>query len=361
MLSGPEQLQWIEAFSKAFSTQEFKDLVFYRLDDDVENYASSALPKSTMMGEVIAAYSRRDIEGRLIAKATELRPSNAAIALLARQKNAVAAPSRQEAERLIIATNSQLDMEVWIEKAVKRQVCVCRIEIPLQGGGTAFGTGFLIGADRLMTNYHVMEPVLAFEDHDASYDGPLGRAEDVRFRFDYKVLSSGGINKGSTFKLAPKWRLALSRNNPDDRPPNEDELDFAVVQLAEPVGSMPIGDKHGAPGEPRGWIELPDGSSRPDFEPGTPLYIIQHPEGEPIKLNLDTDAILGLTDNRRLRVRYTTNSERGSSGSPCFDQNWELIALHHSGDPNFAPQYNEGIPIDTIARRLALPNSTGNA
>src|SRR5204863_1924748 len=92
---------------------------------------------------------------------------------------------------------------------------------------------------------------------------------------------------------------------------------------------------------------------RPDFVPHSPLFIIQHPKGEPIKLNLDTNSIIGLVDDRRLRVRYATNSEPGSSGSPCFDQNWQLIALHHAGDHEFAPQYNEGIPIDAIVRRLA--------
>ena len=35
------------------------------------------------------------------------------------------------------------------------------------------------------------------------------------------------------------------------------------------------------------------------------------------------------------RVRYRTNTEEGSSGAPCFDKDWELVALHHSGDPNY--------------------------
>ncbi len=30
---------------------------------------------------------------------------------------------------------------------------------------------------------------------------------------------------------------------------------------------------------------------------------------------------------------YTTDTEPGSSGSPCFNDQWELIALHHSGVP----------------------------
>ena len=74
-----------------------------------------------------------------------------------------------------------------------------------------------------------------------------------------------------------------------------------------------------------------------------------------MKLALDTQAIIGVNGNAT-RVRYRTNTEPGSSGSPCFDANWNLVALHHAGDPNFTPgynpQYNQGIPIATIAKLL---------
>jgi V8-like Glu-specific endopeptidase len=53
------------------------------------------------------------------------------------------------------------------------------------------------------------------------------------------------------------------------------------------------------------------------------------------------------------RVRYRTNTEGGSSGSPCFDADWNLIALHHLGDPNFStPTYNQGIPFTAIVDLL---------
>ena len=56
------------------------------------------------------------------------------------------------------------------------------------------------------------------------------------------------------------------------------------------------------------------------------------------------------------RVTYTVNTEGGSSGAPCFNTDWELVALHHSGDPNFdpdhKPEYNEGIPIAAIVALL---------
>jgi V8-like Glu-specific endopeptidase len=57
------------------------------------------------------------------------------------------------------------------------------------------------------------------------------------------------------------------------------------------------------------------------------------------------------------RMQYRVNTEGGSSGAPCFNTEWQLVALHHSGDPNFEvdhkPTYNEGIPVGAILKLLA--------
>jgi hypothetical protein len=163
--------------------------------------------------------------------------------------------------------------------------------------------------------------------------------------------------------LAQDWRVALSPNNPRSREPQTDELDCAVIKLAQPVGLLPVGDAQGKriKGDPRGFISLPSVTDpRHAFSPHSALFMIQHPDAKPIKLALDTDSIQSINLNRT-RVQYSTNSKPGSSGSPCFDQNWNLIALHHSGDPNFVegntPTFNQGIPIDTIVSFLASKNA----
>ena len=95
---------------------------------------------------------------------------------------------------------------------------------------------------------------------------------------------------------------------------------------------------------------MPDAA--PALTPKMPLFILQHPKTAPLKLALDTEAVIEVIHEGR-RVRYATNTESGSSGAPCFDAEWTLVALHHYGDPAFNhPKYNQGIPIGMIRERL---------
>jgi V8-like Glu-specific endopeptidase len=63
------------------------------------------------------------------------------------------------------------------------------------------------------------------------------------------------------------------------------------------------------------------------------------------------------------RVRYTTTTEPGSSGSPCFGPDWQWVAIHHSGDPKYwaggKPAFNEGIPASAIRRLLTERGKAG--
>ena len=79
---------------------------------------------------------------------------------------------------------------------------------------------------------------------------------------------------------------------------------------------------------------------------------MQHPNALPLKLALATNGVEQLNQNST-RVTYRTNTEPGSSGSPVFDQNWNLVALHHWGDSAWFPSpHNEGIPVAAIKNYL---------
>jgi hypothetical protein len=152
------------------------------------------------------------------------------------------------------------------------------------------------------------------------------------------------------YSLADDWQVDVSPYNPqealgqEDATVQPDQLDYAILRLSESPGSQPVShqslDTH-----LRGWIKIADHPM--ELVEGNPLFIVQHPAGGPLKLALDTQAILGLNANQT-RVRYRTNTETGASGSPCFNSNWDLVALHHSGIVKF----NEGIPINSIVTLL---------
>lgn len=310
-----------------------------------------------------------ELEGR-VAELVEVlaaeRPRHAGLQQLGRQIGATVALGVAEAgaavagaptdtagagvEKIVRPHLAFVDLGVWREKlaAIERRVAMVRL------GGDPQGTGFLVGADLLLTNWHVARPLL---------EGRRDAAE-MDFLFDYKRLSDGSITRTQVALHPSEWQVdacpcaALElEGRADEARPTADELDYALLRLAEPIGERPW-----APGAradeapPRGWISPP----RQPYAFRSPMgvMIAQHPAGWPLKLALDTAGIdkgAGRWLNPGgTRIRYAANTEGGSSGSPVFDLDWNLIALHHYGDPGFGhpPSYNQGVPFTLIRDRL---------
>ena len=204
-----------------------------------------------------------------------------------------------------------------------------------------------------------------------------GSRSSAIFKSIFKSKKRGSRNRGDQRRLPPRdlngtsgliWRNSTSTSGskssrasngcashrsysqaeatdtPESPEATEDELDYALLRLTQTVGNSDAG------GFPRGWANLPD---HPVALPvGAPLLIVQHPDGAPLKLALDTNAIIGL-NAAKTRIRYTTNTESGSSGSPCFNMDWQLVALHHYGDPAWhTAKFNQGVPAELIRRKI---------
>lgn len=225
-----------------------------------------------------------------------------------------------------------LDVLQWREGLDRARRAVCQIVID----GSPLGTGFLVGPDAVLTNWHVVEKVA---------DDALGSIECL---FDFAVKPDGSRNYGPASRLAADGRPARApyapaeaTDTPDAPPPVSGELDYALLRLASALG-----DQNVDTGGKRGWIVLP--TAVPPTEKGSAVLILQHPDRKPMKLALDQEAVIGPVHDG-LRLRYSTNTESGSSGSPCFDMDWRLIALHHYGDPSWGqPMYNQGVPAGLI-------------
>jgi hypothetical protein len=251
-------------------------------------------------------------------------------------------------EKLIDPHNQMVNMAVWVERAVQHQGSVCRVEVD----GEPMGTGFLVGPRAVLTNHHVVASVLP-------KGGLKGR---VQLRFDYKRLRDGTILSGTLVDVervldhSPATDGELM-GHPERVDPTNDYLDFALLQTAGSPGDEPIRVAGAVDGKQRGWIPFSTTGqvNTPDpFAPDQPVLIAQHPLGQPLALAIEWRSMIGLNANST-RVRHRTNTQAGSSGSPCFDRNWNLIALHHYGDSKFGhdPRFNQGVPIAVIRRRLS--------
>jgi hypothetical protein len=357
-LDGIQFEQLSNALRAAFNYNRLERMLRFRLDvtlqditlaDDYEQVVFDVIDRSQAEGWTV----------RLVASARDSVPGNEKLLAFAQQCGLAStdAPT-QQLEQTIVATNSFLDVDRWRTLLGQLEPRVCRVEVAL-GNATSYGTGFLVGPDVVVTNYHVAEPVIMGEQGKTTASGRSGTAKDVVLRFDYKRTEEGVVNPGSAFALAANWLVDSSPvseadlKGGRDRLPTEEELDFALLRVERPCGDEPIGSAE--PGaQKRGWVAVPEAA--PDFVADSPLFILQHPDAAPLKLALDTNAVIDVNANGT-RVFYRTNTEPGSSGSPCFDQNWQLVGLHHSGDPNFdrinPAQFNRGIPIAAIRRLLA--------
>lgn len=205
------------------------------------------------------------------------------------------------------------------------------------------GTGVLVGRDLLLTNQHVEREVARLG---------LPRSA-LRARFDFFAPGLGvefafsAPDPDAPLPSLPHATPEVELSEDPTVEPGADELDCALLRFMQDVSTtMPLGTE-----SPRGHERLSSQGALPTVGGG--IIIVQHPDGQPMRFVVEKPgAVVSMRGERR--VRYRANTEGGSSGAPCFDLDWQLVALHHLGGPD-APtgialaRWNQGIPTRTIA------------
>lgn len=209
----------------------------------------------------------------------------------------------------IIGSRENLYTINWLEKALQAAKAVCRVE--LSNGES--GTGFLTLGGYLFTNHHVLSSAEV--------------AASATVQFNYEVGPGGTVRPMSTYKLDP----ATFVTSPVP------ELDFTRIKVIE-NGEKPLSEW--------GYLDID-----PDTQPQSrePVTIIQHPKGGDKRIALRANEVVG---QQNQYLYYTTDTEPGSSGSPVFNRDWKVVALHHAGrDFNGTPA-NEGVLFGKIMEFL---------
>ena len=204
----------------------------------------------------------------------------------------------------------------YLEAGLKAAASVCRIEIRDSIGRVlGYGTGFLVSPSLLLTNNHVLE----------NYD----TAHFSVAQFNYEVDLDLNERLKKSFRLKPE-RFFIT----------DQKLDFTLVAIEEV-------SEDGTKVSDFGFLPLISQTGK--VLVGEYVSIIQHPSGEHKAVAIRENQILDVFDDY---IHYSTDTMPGSSGSPVYNDEWIVIALHHAGvpDPKNQTEFiaNEGIRISAI-------------
>jgi hypothetical protein len=222
--------------------------------------------------------------------------------------------------------------------------------------GMRFGTGFLVARRTLWPDAAGQPEELVFVTNahvvSESVEGAL-RPGRARISFTTEAIASRQPGRQYTvaevlFSSKP-GRLGAVIGSYDD-------LDITVMRLDErPPRADGLALHHSL------------------IARSTSAYVIGHPNGRDLQISTKNSQIIDVDYLPRL-FHYRTATEPGSSGSPVFNDEWEVIGIHHAGH-DIAPKLdgsgvypaNEGITLDALCKRLANavppppPNATAMA
>jgi endonuclease G len=211
-------------------------------------------------------------------------------------------------KEVVIEARNFLSVE-FLERGQQAARCVGRVLRRTGSGTLARGTGFLVAPGLMLTNQHVL-PSEAF-------------AAECQLEMDYEVNHFGEARRPEAFALRPDLFFVA-----------DDELDYALVAVGER-------GLRGGSLESYGWLPLSAAQGKIAVLADDYLNIVQHPLGREKEIVLRENRVLDLRSDSDVGadqlgpfIHYEADTEKGSSGSPVFNDQWDVVALHHSGVPD---------------------------
>jgi endonuclease G len=192
--------------------------------------------------------------------------------------------------------------------------------------GQPQGSGFLFGSGLFVTNNHVIPDI--------------DTARRLCVEFDYELDLVGRPRAVSRFAID----TAVFVTDPVEG------LDFTVVAVGARIdGAIDLAAF--------GWSGMSDAPDKHML--GEFANIVQHPQGRFKEVVLRENRLVSRSEEA---LHYLADTEPGSSGSPVYNSEWQVISLHHWGgpwilrtNPDGTPvpaEINEGIRVSAIVRNL---------
>ena len=198
----------------------------------------------------------------------------------------------------------------WMERGLNATRSVCRVIIQDNQPSRylKYATGFLIAPDLFMTNHHVISSI--------------DEAQRAIVEFDYQLDSYRPL-KTTRYRL----NTAIFKTSK--------KLDYTIIGIDTRSSKVDIANW--------GCLDLNENACP---LPGEYVNIIQHPNGGTKQIVLTANQVVKIDE---VEISYTTDTMPGSSGSPVFNDLWQVVALHHAGGKFDGSLYlNSGILISAI-------------
>jgi endonuclease G len=223
-------------------------------------------------------------------------------AVASNPREAVAADMGVALERIL--GKSDLMSITYLELGLLVSRFVGRVRIRAAGGQTlGFGTCFMVSPRLLLTNNHVLrnarEAQLSLVEFNFQEQLDGKAAPMAAFNLDSEAFFLTDMHLD--YSLVAVKELSLERASLQT---------FCWSRLLEEEGKVILGEE---------------------------VNIIQHPNGEPKQIALRENQLIDLLPDF---LHYKTDTAPGSSGSPVYNDQWEVIGLHHSGVPKRDAQGN---------------------
>jgi len=260
-----------------------------------ERLADGSVPFETWLRQVLALYGSDT-------KADTLRSALTRITQKATGAPDVEPPTEAEIKEVAVHQDDTLPV-TFMHQGLMAASSVAKLVVKRYENGVAkrqngnpvlyLGTGWLIAPDLLITNHHVLNARMKDEPAASQADFTL-QAMHATVLFDFDHQGAGG---------QPVEVISLVAADPG--------LDYALVAI-KGGGRAPLTYVRELPVPPPG-------------HGAAAVNIIQHPGGKPKSVAIRNNLVAG---SSRDSLRYFTDTDNGSSGSPVLNDQWQAVALH---------------------------------